>query len=123
MFLVGLGLDSKQLKGRVSPAADISNTSVALPMILGIAVALPLYKLVGPDQEFGAFALFMGVAMSITAFPVVARILVERRMLGRRIGALTLAWGTIDDVTAWFLIAFAPAVATGGGPSAVLTTI
>ena len=52
-------------------------------MVLGIAVALPLYELVGPDKKFVAFALFMGVAMSITAFPVLARILVERRMLKR----------------------------------------
>ena len=64
-------------------AAAISNASVALPMLLGIAVALPLYKLVGPDKKFVAFALFMGVSMSITAFPVLARILAERRMLGR----------------------------------------
>lgn len=123
MFLVGLELDSKQLKGRVSQAAAISNTSVALPMILGIAVALPLYKLVGPDKKFVAFALFMGVAMSITAFPVLARILVERRMLKRPVGALTLACAAIDDVTAWFLIALATAVATSGGTSEVIKTI
>ncbi len=123
MFLVGLELDPKQLKGRVSQAAAISNTSVALPMILGIAVALPLYKLVGPDTKFIAFALFMGVAMSITAFPVLARILVERRMLKRPVGALTLACAAIDDVTAWFLIALATAVATAGGTSEVVKTI
>ena len=123
MFLVGLELDPKQLKGRVSQAAAISNTSVALPMILGIAVALPLYKLVGPDKKFLAFALFMGVAMSITAFPVLARILVERRMLKRPVGALTLACAAIDDVTAWFLIALATAVATQGGTGEVIKTI
>jgi Kef-type K+ transport system membrane component KefB len=123
MFLVGLELDPKQLKGRVSQAAAISNTSVALPMILGIAVALPLYKLVGPDKKFVAFALFMGVAMSITAFPVLARILTERRMLKRPVGALTLACAAIDDVTAWFLIALATAVATSGGTSDVVVTI
>jgi Kef-type K+ transport system membrane component KefB len=123
MFLVGLEVDSEQLKGRVSQAAAISNTSVALPMMLGIAVALPIYTLVGPDKEFLAFALFMGVAMSITAFPVLARILVERRMLKRPVGALTLACAAIDDVTAWFLIALATAVATAGGAGEVLTTI
>ena len=83
-------------------------------MMLGIAVALPIYALVGPDKKFVAFALFMGVAMSITAFPVLARILVERRMLKRPVGALTLACAAIDDVTAWFLIALATAVATAG---------
>ena len=123
MFLVGLELDPKQLKGRISQAAAISNTSVALPLMLGIAVALPLYQLVGPDKKFVAFALFMGVAMSITAFPVLARILVERRMLKRPVGALTLACAAIDDVTAWFLIALATAVATQGGTSDVIKTI
>ena len=81
-------------------------------MALGIAVALPIYKLVGPDKKFVAFALFMGVAMSITAFPVLARILVERRMLKRPVGALALASAAIDDVTAWFLIALATAIAS-----------
>ena len=80
-------------------------------MMLGIAAALPLYELVGPDKKFVAFAIYMGVAMSITAFPVLARILVERRMLKRPVGALTMACAAIDDVTAWFLIAFATAVA------------
>jgi Kef-type K+ transport system membrane component KefB len=123
MFLVGLELDPAQLRGRLSQAAAISNTSVALPMILGIAVALPIYTMIGPDKDFVAFALFMGVAMSITAFPVLARILVERRMLKRPVGALTLACAAIDDVTAWFLIALAIAVATAGGAVDVLQTI
>src|SRR3954453_1353597 len=123
MFLVGLELDPRQLKGRLSQAAAISNTSVALPMILGIAVALPLYKLVGPDKKFVAFALFMGVAMSITAFPVLARILVERRMLKRPLGALTLACAAIDDVTAWFLIALATAVSASGTGGDVVRTV
>jgi Kef-type K+ transport system membrane component KefB len=101
----------------------ISNTSVALPMILGLAVALPLYPLLATDTKFVAFALFMGVAMSITAFPVLARILVERRMLKRPVGALTLACAAIDDVTAWFLIALATAVATSGSGGEVASTI
>ena len=62
MFLVGLEIDVSQLKGRVSQAAAISNTSVALPMMLGIAVALPLHALVGPDKKFVALAIFMGAA-------------------------------------------------------------
>jgi Kef-type K+ transport system membrane component KefB len=123
MFLVGLEIDPAQLKGRIGQAAAISNTSVALPMMLGIAVALPIYTVVGPDKDFLAFALFMGVAMSITAFPVLARILVERRMLKRPVGALALACAAIDDVTAWFLIALATAIATQGGAVDVLQTI
>ena len=63
---------------------------------------------------FTAFALFMGVSMSITAFPVLARILVERRMLKRPIGVIALASAAIDDISAWFLIALATAVAVAG---------
>src|SRR5207253_1275775 len=64
--------------------------------------------------------LFMGVSMSITAFPVLARILVERRMLKRPVGAIALASAAIDDVTAWSLLALASAVAaTGSGLGAL----
>ncbi len=123
MFLVGLEVDREQLKGRVAQAAAISNASVAVPMLLGIAVALPLYKLVGPNKEFLAFALFMGVAMSITAFPVLARILAERRMLKRPVGALAIACAAVDDVTAWFLIALATTIAVSGSFGDVVKTI
>jgi Kef-type K+ transport system membrane component KefB len=125
MFLVGLELDLSQLRGRLAQTAAISNTGVAIPMLAGIAVALPTYTLVGPPGKggFTAFALFMGVSMSITAFPVLARILVERRMLRRPVGALALASAAIDDVTAWFLIALATAVATSGGGFDVVRTI
>lgn len=123
MFMVGIELDPKALKGRVSQAIAISNASVALPMMLGILVAVPAYELVGPDNSFAGFALFMGVAMSITAFPVLARILVERRMLTKPTGATALASAAIDDVTAWFLIALATAVSVSGSTSEVLETI
>jgi Kef-type K+ transport system membrane component KefB len=123
MFLIGLELDRSQLKGRVLQAAAISNASIALPMMLGIAAALPLYKLIGPNKKFVAFALFMGVSMSITAFPVLARILAERRMLKRPVGALALGCAAIDDVTAWFLIALATTVAVAGSFGDVAKTI
>jgi Kef-type K+ transport system membrane component KefB len=123
MFLVGLEVDLSQIRGRVGQVAAISNVSVALPMMLGLAVALPIYELVGPDKKFVAFALFMGVSMSITAFPVLARILVERRMLKRPVGVLVLACAAVDDVTAWFLIALATAVAVAGSGVDVLETI
>jgi Kef-type K+ transport system membrane component KefB len=123
MFLVGLEVDRGQLKGKVAQATAISNASVALPMLLGIAIALPLYKLVGPDKKFVAFALFMGVSMSITAFPVLARILAERRMIKRPVGALVIACAAIDDVTAWFLIALATTIAVSGTVGEVIKTI
>jgi Kef-type K+ transport system membrane component KefB len=123
MFLIGLELDRSQLKGRVMQAAAISNASIALPMMLGMVAALPLYELIGPNKKFVAFALFMGVAMSITAFPVLARILAERRMIRRPVGALALGCAAIDDVTAWFLIALATTVAVAGSFGEVAKTI
>ena len=123
MFLVGLELDLSQLKGRITQTAAISNAGVLLPMAVGLLVALPVYDLVGPDTKFLAFALFMGVAMSITAFPVLARILIERRMLRQPVGAIALAAAAIDDVSAWFLIALATAVATAGSAGGVARTI
>jgi Kef-type K+ transport system membrane component KefB len=123
MFLVGLEIDPAQLKGRLTRAAVISNGSVTFAMLLGISVAVPIYGLVGPDKPFLGFALFMGVTMSITAFPILARILVERRMIKRPLGATALACAAMDDVTAWFLIALASAVAAGGGGGGVLVKI
>jgi len=111
MFLVGLELDLRALGGRAREASFISNASVAVPLALGTAVAVPLFPLLGPPTKFLPFALFMGVAMSITAFPVLVRILLERRMLKTPIGVITTAAAAVDDVTAWGLLALATAVA------------
>jgi Kef-type K+ transport system membrane component KefB len=123
MFLVGLELDPRLLRERFQQAALISHASIAVPMALGLAVALPLFELVGPDTSFASFALFMGVAMSITAFPVLARILVERRMLRHPVGAMAMAAAAIDDVTAWGLLALASAVAGSGSVLAVVRVV
>ncbi|MFN2467134.1 MAG: cation:proton antiporter [Gaiellaceae bacterium] len=124
MFLVGLELDPRQLRGRIGHAAAISNASIVLPLGLGIAVALPLFGLLAPpDTSFQAFALFMGVAMSITAFPVLARILIERRMLARPVGALALSAAAVDDVTAWGLLAIASGIAGHGSALGALPVL
>jgi Kef-type K+ transport system membrane component KefB len=123
LFLVGMELDPRALKGKVGQAAFISNTSVAFPMGLGFLIALPIYRLLSPNVRYLPFALFMGVAMSITAFPVLARILTERRMLKRPVGALALASAAIDDVTAWGLLALATAVAGSGHASHAIQVI
>jgi len=123
MFLIGLELDPRVLWERFEQAALISHASIAVPLALGIAVALPLFELVGPDTSFSSFALFMGVAMSITAFPVLARILVERRMLRHPVGAMAMAAAAIDDVTAWGLLALASAVAGSGSVVAVVRIV
>jgi Kef-type K+ transport system membrane component KefB len=123
LFLVGMELDPRLLRDRIGQAAFISNTSVAFPMALGFLVALPIYKLLSPDVRYLPFALFMGVAMSVTAFPVLARILTERRMLRRPVGALSMAGAAIDDVTAWGLLALATAVAGSGEASHALQVV
>ena len=110
MFLIGLELNPGLLRGRIAQAAFISNASVLVPMALGSALALVLFPFFGVDR-FLPFALFMGVAMSITAFPVLARILTERRMLRRPVGATGLAAAAVDDVSAWTLLALASAAA------------
>ncbi len=123
LFLVGMELDPKILRDRIGQAAFISNVSVAFPMALGFLVALPVYELLSPDVRYLPFALFMGVAMSVTAFPVLARILIERRMLKRPVGALAMAGAAIDDVTAWCLLALAAAIAGSGDPSHALQVV
>jgi K+:H+ antiporter len=114
LFLVGMELDPRLIRANATRAAFMSNVSVAFPMALGLLVAPVIYRELGPDKDYLPFALFMGVSMSITAFPVLARILVEKRMLKRPVGALAMASAAIDDVTAWTLLAFATAVASAG---------
>jgi Kef-type K+ transport system membrane component KefB/nucleotide-binding universal stress UspA family protein len=107
MFLIGLELDPRLLKGRGKASVTISHTSIIVPFMLGATAALWLYpRLSEPSVPFSSFVLFMGVAMSITAFPVLARILSERRLMQSRVGAITIACAAVDDVTAWCLLAF-----------------
>jgi len=115
MFLVGLELDPRLLRGRVAPAAFVATASVAVPLLLGVVLALPLFTLLAPATSYAPFALFLGAALSITAFPVLARILVERRMLKRPVGAMAMAAAALNDVAAWFLLAVAIAAATPAG--------
>ena len=122
MFLVGLDLDADLLRGQFRATAWTSHASIALPFTLGSALALYLYPRLSSNQvPFTHFALFLGVAMSITAFPVLARILAERDMTNTRLGALALTCAAVDDVTAWCLLAFVVGVvsAAAGGALAV----
>jgi Kef-type K+ transport system membrane component KefB/nucleotide-binding universal stress UspA family protein len=108
MFLIGLELDPKLLKGRGHASVVISHSSIVVPFALGAAAgALWLYKsLSDPSVPFSSFVLFMGVSMSITAFPVLARILTERGLMQSKVGAIAIACAAVDDVTAWCLLAF-----------------
>jgi len=118
IFLFGVGLDFhwSHVRGRARVAVVVSNVSILVPFLLGGMVAFALYPThVPPGIPFQAFALFMGIAMSITAFPVLARILTERNLLTTPVGALALTCAAVDDVTAWTLLAFVVAVVTSGG--------
>ncbi len=115
MFLVGLEFDGKMLRGRGHTSVAISHTSIIVPFALGAVLALYLYpRLSAPTVPFTSFTLFMGAAMSITAFPVLARILVERRLLHSKLGAVTITCAAVDDVTAWCILAFVVSIARAG---------
>jgi len=118
MFLVGLELDPKIVRERGRSALVISHASIVAPFLLGATLAIVLYPtLAGSRVPFTGFALFMGAAMSVTAFPVLARILTERRLTRTPIGALAIACAAIDDVTAWCILAAVVVIvrATGSG--------
>src|SRR5581483_8765014 len=115
MFLVGLELDPALIRGRSRTAITTSWTSIVVPFALGITLAAHLYGRHAPaGVPFGSYALFMGAAMSITAFPVLARILIEGDLLQTRVGAIAIVCAAVDDVTAWCLLAFVVAVAGSG---------
>jgi Kef-type K+ transport system membrane component KefB len=124
MFLVGLELDPAHYRGRSSTSILISQSGTFVPFILGGVLALWMYPRFGSTTTSRiAFVLFTGAAMSITAFPVLARILIEQRLLGTRVGAIAITCAAIGDVTAWCVLAFIVAVARHDDVyGAVLTT-
>jgi Kef-type K+ transport system membrane component KefB len=121
MFLVGLELNPGVLRARTTVA--ISHASIVVPFLMGAALALFLYpRLSSSNVSFTSFALFVGVATSITAFPVLARILTDRRMHKTPLGVMALGCAATNDVTAWCLLAFVVGVAQAqlGGALLVL---
>ncbi len=123
MFLVGLEFDPSRLGGSGRASVAISASGIVLPFALGAGLSLPLYATLAPEGVPQlTFALFMGAAMSVTAFPVLARILAERRLIRTRIGTIALAAAAVDDVTAWCLIAAVVAVASASGALPAIRT-
>ena len=106
MFLVGLELNPKVIEKNGRSAIVISHVSIIVPFLSGTLLAIFLYpKLSLATVPFTNFALFIGVSMSITAFPVLARILTETKMVRTRVGTVTMAAAAVDDVTAWIILA------------------
>lgn len=119
MLSIGLELDLALLKGGTSTVILISHASIACPFGLGAVAAWWLWPAHAPaDVPFTSFALFCGIAMSITAFPVLARILTEQRLLRSRVGAVAIACAAVDDVTAWCLLAIVVALVRAGNVAA-----
>lgn len=112
MFTVGSDLDRRLLRGRRMVASTVSTGSIALPFALGAGLAYYLLRN-HPTENRTGFVLFMGIAMSVTAFPVLARILTDRGMIRTWLGNVALACAAIDDVLAWTLLAVVVAVAGG----------
>lgn len=107
MFLVGLGVSVKELRAHGYAAMLTSNASIVTPFILAAALAVYLYpRLSIPGVSFSGFALFLGAAMSVTAFPVLARILTERNLLKTKTGSLAIACAAFDDVSGWCILAY-----------------
>jgi K+:H+ antiporter len=121
MFLIGLELDPKLLRGRGKSSFAISAAGICVPFGLGGLLALQIYAAqAGPGVPRSSFVLFMGIAMSITAFPVLARILAERNLIRTKLGSIALACAAADDVTAWCLLALVVSVVHAKGAGAAL---
>jgi Kef-type K+ transport system membrane component KefB len=115
MFIVGMELDTKLLRKQAFEALIISHASIIIPFTLGIGLSMFLYKsFAGSQAGFYPFALFMGIAMSITAFPVLARIIRDRKLSETRLGILAISCAASDDVTAWCLLALLVALIRSG---------
>jgi len=119
LLYIGLETDLDILRGQGRAAASVSVCGMVIPFICGIVLglSLPAQYLAAPDQRF-IFALFMGVAIAISAVPVIAKILIELGLMRRELGMLILAAGLIDDTTGWLLLSLVAGLASGRAVSA-----
>lgn len=124
MFSLGTHIDTNAMLQKGRKAAVVSLTGVLLPLVLGGVFAFFLYpQFAGSKADLVSFMLLVGTAMSITAFPVLARLLEERRMLATNMGVLALLCAAIDDVIGWCLLALVIAFIHATGAASVAITI
>jgi len=124
MFIVGMELNLKTLKNKANDALIISHTSIVVAFTMGVIVAYFLFgQFTYEKTSFLPFALFMGIAMSIAAFPVMARIVHEKGMNKTPLGAMIITCAAIDDITAWCLLAAVIAIVKAGSVASALYTI
>ncbi|MDO9208684.1 MAG: cation:proton antiporter [Sulfuricurvum sp.] len=115
MFVVGMELDFEKIKKQSSASVFISHASIIFPFFLGVVLSYWLYPLFAPQNvSFMPFALFIGIAMSITAFPVLARIIKEKNLTDTRYGAMAITCAATDDITAWYILALIIALSISG---------
>jgi Kef-type K+ transport system membrane component KefB len=111
MFSVGMELNLSHARNKAPTAVAVSHASIVVPFVMGVALAYFVFvDYAGPAATFVGFALFMGISMSITAFPVLARILQERGLLRTPLGSTAVTCAAVDDVTAWSILAFVVAI-------------
>lgn len=124
MFIVGLELDTKTFRSRAKSAVVISQVSIVVPFLLGLGLAALLFEDYGPrDKGILPFALFFGIAMSITAFPVLARIIQEQGLTRTQLGAMAIACAAMGDVMAWCLLALVVGIVQSGDGGGAVWTI
>jgi len=124
MFALGARLDTNQMLGQSRKALIASSSGILLPLLLGSALAFFLYpSQAGHKATLVSFVLLMGTSMAVTAFPVLARFLTEKQLIGTRIGTLALTCAAVDDVVAWCLLALLVAIIHSSGFSSVLLTL
>ncbi len=124
MFVVGMDVDAKHLRNRANTAIIVSHVGIVFPYFLGVLFSFFMYRSLAPARaSFPAFALFIGIAMSITAFPVLARIIEERGLGRSTLGATAIACAAIDDITAWSILAFVVTVVKADGVATSVTTL
>ncbi|RHX89915.1 cation:proton antiporter [Leptospira stimsonii] len=124
MFVIGMELDLKILKNQAESAIVISHSSIMFPFLLGAGLAYFIYIPLAPENvDFIAFCLFMGIGMSITAFPVLARIILEKGWTKTTLGSLAITAAAADDVTAWCVLAVVVTIVNAGSFSSGFLTI
>lgn len=124
MFMIGLEMDLQKLRQSAREALVISHASIIFPFFLGIAAAYFLYSEFAPDGiRFLPFCLFLAISLSITAFPVLARIVKEKQLTGTPIGYMVITCAAVNDLAAWCLLAFVITMVKAGSHSGSLATV
>lgn len=124
MFIIGMELDLNVLRNKAHDAVVISHASIVIPFTLGISLAYFLYLYHPPaNVEFLSYSLFIGISMSITAFPVLARIVQERGLQKSKLGAMVITCAAADDITAWCILAVVIAIVKAGDFASALYTV